>query len=207
VEPVIGRGRVLKEEEWFVEGHGIIEGRKDAHGIWIPMHPKNGRAYIWSPPPIVADAALEECMKAVHKRTDAFHVFLIPRLYSPLWSRMFHKLSNFVFQLSPGLWHWPDTMHKPLFISISLPLLTRSPWTLRRMPLLVGMERKLCQVLSLGEADGRDILCQLLQILRELACMPEDVAHRMLRMSGEGKVPAEDNNGGGGEPVVLARAM
>jgi hypothetical protein len=46
VEPVIGRGRVLKEEEWFVEGHSIIGGCKDAHGIWIPMHAKNGRAYI-----------------------------------------------------------------------------------------------------------------------------------------------------------------
>ncbi len=158
VEPVIGKGRVLKEEEWFVEGHGVIGGCKDAHRIWIPMHAKNGRAYIWSPPPIIADVALEECMKAVHKRTDAFHMFLIPRLHSPLWSRMFHKLSDFVFQFSPGLRHWPDTMHKPLFIGISLPLLTRSLWTLQRMPLLVGMERKLHQVLSLCEADGRDIL-------------------------------------------------
>ncbi len=75
------------------------------------------------------------------------------------------------------------------------------------MPLLVGMERKLCQVLSLGEADGRDILHQLLQIPRELACVPEDVARRMLRMSGEGKVPAKDDGGRGGETVVLARAM
>jgi hypothetical protein len=162
VEPVIGRGRMLKEEEWFVKGHGIIEGRKDAHRIWIPMHAKNRRAYIWSPPPIIADVALEECMKAVHKRMGAFHVFLIPRLYSSLWSRMFHKLSDLVFQLSPGLRHWPDTMHKPLFIGISLLLLTRSPCTLQRTPLLVGMERKLHQVLSLGEADGQDILRQLL---------------------------------------------
>jgi hypothetical protein len=93
---------VLKEEEWFVEGHGIIGGRKDAHWIWIPMHAKNGRAHIWSPPPIIADVALEECMQAVHKWTDTFHMFLIPRLYPPLWSRMFHKLSNFILQLSPG---------------------------------------------------------------------------------------------------------
>jgi hypothetical protein len=98
-------------------------------------------------------------------------------------------------------------MHEPLFIGISLPLLTRSPWTLQRMPLLVGMERKLCQVLSLSEADGRDLLCQLLQIPRELACVSEDVARKMLQMSGEGKVSIEDNNGQGGEPVVLATAL
>jgi hypothetical protein len=99
MEPIVGKGRVLKEEEWFIKGYGIIGGRKDAHGIWIPMHTKNGRALIWSPPPIIADVGLEECMKAVHKRTDAFHMFLIPRLYSPLWTCMFYKLSDLVFQL------------------------------------------------------------------------------------------------------------
>ena len=57
-----------------------------------------------------------------------------------------------------------------------------------------------------SEADGQDILCQLLGMMRELACMLEDVARRMLRMSREGKVPAEDDDGQGGEPVVLARA-
>jgi hypothetical protein len=105
MEPFVGKGRVLKEEEWFVRGCGIIGGCKDAHGIWIPMHAKNRRAYIWSPPPIIANVVLEECMKAVHKWTDAFHVFLIPRLYSPLWTCMFYELSDFVFQLSPGSQH------------------------------------------------------------------------------------------------------
>jgi hypothetical protein len=86
-------------------------------------------------------------------------------------------------------------MHEPLFIGISLPVLTRSPWTLRQMALLVGMEQKLRQVLSSGEADGRDLLHQLLRIPTKLACVSEDVAHKMLRMSGEGKVSIEDNDG------------
>ena len=120
------------------------------------------QVYIWSPPPVIADVALDECMKAVHKQTDAFHVFLIPRLYSPLWSCMFYKLSDFVFHLSPGFRHWPKTMHEPLFVGISLPLISRSPWSLQRTPLLVGLERRLRHVLSTGEAGGRDILCQLL---------------------------------------------
>ena len=58
--------------------------------------------YIWSPPLVIADVALEECMKAIHKRTDAIYVFVIPRLYSPLWTCMFYKVSDFVFHLSPG---------------------------------------------------------------------------------------------------------
>ncbi len=76
---------VLKVEEWFQEGHGIIGGFKDAHGVWMPRHAENGRVYLWSPLPIVANVALEECMKAIHKRTDAFHIFLIPKLFSPTW--------------------------------------------------------------------------------------------------------------------------
>ncbi len=97
-------------------------------------------------------------------------------------------------------------MHKPLFIGISLPLLSRSPWTLQQTLLLVGMEQKLRQVLSLGEADGWDLLRQLLQIPRELACVLEDVARKMLQMSGERKIPSEDDDRQGGKSVVLARA-
>jgi hypothetical protein len=84
-------------------------------------------------------------------------------------------------------------MHEPLFVDISLPLLSRSPWSLQRMPLLVGMERNLRQVLSASQADGRDILSQLLQVLRELVCMSEDMARKMLQMSGDGQVSPKDN--------------
>jgi len=67
---------------------------------------------------------------------------------------------------------------------------------------MVGLERKLRQVLSTGETDGQDILCQLLRIPRQLACVSEDVACRMLQMSGTREVPSEENNRRGGKPVV-----
>ena len=59
VEPVCGKLKVLGTDEWFVEGHGIIGGMKDSHGIWIPTHAKNGKAYLWSLTPVIADVALE----------------------------------------------------------------------------------------------------------------------------------------------------
>ena len=105
LKPVAGQVLWLSPEEWFVEGHGIVGGMKDLHGVWIPTHAKNRRACVWEPPPVIADVALEECLKAVHKRTDAYHVFLIPRLYSPLWLCMFYKLSDFVLHISPGNVH------------------------------------------------------------------------------------------------------
>jgi hypothetical protein len=48
----------------------FIGGEKDAHGIWIPNHAINGRAYLWSPAPVIAEVALEESLKAIHKQTD-----------------------------------------------------------------------------------------------------------------------------------------
>jgi hypothetical protein len=127
VGPAVDKGWVLNSEEWFVEGHGIIGGKADAHGIWIPIHAGNSMAYIWSPPPVIADVALEVCLKAIHKCPDAFHIFLVPRLYSPLWLQMFYKLSEFSFHISSGLWYWPLLMHEPLFVGIVLPLLSRKP--------------------------------------------------------------------------------
>jgi hypothetical protein len=195
VEPVLGESKVLSSKEWFQEGHGITGGKRESRGIWIPRHVADRKAYIWLPPPVIADVALEECAKAIHKRTDAYHIFLIPQLYSPLWMQMFYKLSDFVFKLPPGSRHWPSSMHEPLLVGISLPLLTRNPWSLRRTPLLVDLERQLRQVLSSRKEDGGDILCKLLQALRQVASVSENVACRMLQMPGPREVSGEENSG------------
>ena len=195
VEPVLGGLKLLSPEEWFVEGHGIVGGKKDARGVWIPTHAEGGKAYLWSPPPVIADVALEECLKAVHKRTDSFHIFVIPRLFTPRWMRLLYKLADFVFHIQPGSRVWPSDMHEPLFVGISLPLLSRFPWTLRGTPLLVGLERQLCKVQGSGQGDGRDILQQLLRTPGVLARVSEGVARKMLRMSGDGAVPNEESGG------------
>jgi hypothetical protein len=128
LEPaLLGMAHVLRESQWFLEGHGIIGGRKDHHGVWLLIHAANGKSYIWAPASMIANIALEECLKAVHKCTDSYHVFLIPRLYSPLWLRLFFKLSNFVFHVSRGLRYWLASMHVQLFIGISLLMLSRFP--------------------------------------------------------------------------------
>ena len=137
VAPILGDSKVLVPEEWFREGHGIVGSTKDSTGLWIPQHASDGKVYIWTPPPVIADVALEECAKAIHKRNDAYHIFLIPHLYSPLWMRLLYKVSDFVFQLPLASPHWPSSMHEPLFIGILFPLLNRNPWSLRQTPLLV----------------------------------------------------------------------
>ncbi len=73
----------LAINDWFGVGHGVVGGTLDKHQVWIPSHPPNGQVYWWDPPPVVADIALEEAMTARHKRSDAVHIFTIPRLFSP----------------------------------------------------------------------------------------------------------------------------
>ena len=83
--PILGESKGLSVEGWFQEGHGITGGAKGRCGIWTPTHAAEGRSYIWAPPMVIADVALEECAKAIHKRTNAYHILIIPRLYTPLW--------------------------------------------------------------------------------------------------------------------------
>lgn len=184
----------LREEEWFVEGHGIIGGKRDSHDIWIPTHAPNGRLYWWDPPPVLAEVALEEALKARHKRSDTYHIFSIPRLFTPSWTRLFHKFADFVVKLPVGSTHWPLGMHEPLFIGIALPYIRYHPWTLRGTPLLVDMEGQLRQMLSTGEGDGRHILRELLRIPSRISRVSEDVACGVLRMSRKREVPNVSDN-------------
>lgn len=199
------KANILKVEEWFQEGHGISGGEKGAHGVWIPRHAPNGRVYLWTPPPVIADVALEECMKAIHKRTDAFHIFLIPRLFSPAWLRLFYKFADFMFVIPVGSPLWPHNMHEPLFVGISLPFIRCRPWSLRGTPLLVELAGRLREVFKSGEGDGRNILCQLLRIPGRLGSMSDDMARQVLRVPGEGPVPHEDPSRRRGKPVVQAK--
>jgi hypothetical protein len=71
--------------------------------------------------------------------------------------------------------------------------------------LLVDLDWQLHQVLCSHEGDGGDILRKLLQTLKQLASVPEDVACWMLQMSGPGEVPNKENSGWRRKQVVQAQ--
>ena len=137
----------LTPEGWYEEGHGITGGTLDSHKVWIPTHGDKNELFLWAPQPPVADAALEELLKARHKRTDTFHVVLIPRLMTPRWRRLFNKACDFTFVVSPGSAFWPADMFEPLWVGIVLPFTHRRPWCFKRAPLLVEIGRDLQEVL------------------------------------------------------------
>jgi hypothetical protein len=53
-------------------------------------------------PPAIAEAALEEFLKAWHKGADTFHDVLVLWLMTPRWRRLFKKASDFTFVVSLG---------------------------------------------------------------------------------------------------------
>ncbi len=75
----------LTPKGWFEEGHVITGGVLNRHKVWMLTHCKKKQMILWAPPPAVADATLEELLKARHKRTDLFHVVVIPWLMTPRW--------------------------------------------------------------------------------------------------------------------------
>jgi hypothetical protein len=118
----------LTPEGWFEEGHGIRGGSRDKHRIWMPTHEPKNELHLWAPQPPVADATLEELLKARHKRTDTFHVVITPRLMTPRWWWLFAKACDFTFVVSPGASFLPDGMYEPLWVGILLPFSVHRPW-------------------------------------------------------------------------------
>ena len=179
----------LTPEEWFVEGHGILGGSPDKHGVWMPTHEDSYKLHLWAPPPAVADAMLEELLKARHKRTDTFHVIVIPRLMAPRWRRLFHKVSDIHFVVPPGASFWPSHLYEPLWVGIVLPFIPHRPWCLKRAPLMVELAIKLREVCKERDVLARNILRKLLKLPSRLAGVSPSVARGVLHMPGDGSIP------------------
>ena len=176
----------LTPEGWFEEGHGIVGGALDHNNVWMPTHGKGGRMFLWAPPPAVADVAMEEVLKARHKRPDTFHVMLVPRLMTPRWRRLFRKACDFSFVVSPGCPHWPTNMYEPLWVGIVLPFIKHRPWCLKRAPLLLEVGRELRGVLEAGEGNERDILRKLTLLPRRVDALSFHLACGVLHLPGPG---------------------
>jgi hypothetical protein len=162
-----------------------VGGTLDKNKVWIPTHEGKNKIHLWTPLPAVADAALEELLKARHKRTDTFHVVLIPRLMAPRWHQLFNKVCDFTFLVSPGFTCWPDQMHEPLWVGIILPFCPHRPWCFKRAPFLVELARDSREVLSTSQADGRDILRKLLKLPQTVAHLSERMACGVLHIPGQ----------------------
>ena len=183
----------LTPEGWFEEGHGITGGALDKRNIWIPNHEPSNQWHLWCPPPAAADAALEELAKARHKRTDTYHVLAIPRLMAPRWRRLFNKVCDFSFVVSPGTSFWPEGMFEPLWVGIVLPFTHHRPWSFKRSPLLVELGIELRGLLPESEAAARALLRKLCHLPKRIRTLSQRVACGVLHMPGPGSIPNRED--------------
>ena len=118
----------LTPMKWFSEGHDDIGGWRQDSGEGID-HPilKEGRTYVWAPPPFAADVASAKLRKARIKRQGLAHVFVCPRLCTPLWMKQLYKASDVDFEIPSGTPGWPTHMHEPLLIGLLFPFLRHLP--------------------------------------------------------------------------------
>jgi hypothetical protein len=105
--------KVLSPAGWYKEGHS------DGH-------------FIWSPPPAVADAVLEQLCEAVISRPWNAHVFVCPAHMTYRWRKQLRKVSDLVLTIRVGGALWPHCLHEPLVFGLTCPLLAYSPWRVKK---------------------------------------------------------------------------
>jgi len=185
IEPTLRQNEkleILSEEDWFWRAHDIVGGANNADGIWIPKF-KPG-IFLWVPPPAAGQFAVEELRAARNKRTQSLHIFLIPRLFTPLWKRQLSRVSDLYLELPfvEGVWD-KSIYHEPLTLVFIFPFLTHSPWRLRRSSTFLEMGRMLPRLWKEGNIPPGTLLRQLLSFSRDLESMSKDMVCKMLRSS------------------------
>ena len=154
----------LSPADWFDKGHGVEGGHMDPRGLWVPVKSRDNW-YLWCPPPMAADVAVEELMYSRHKRTQLNHLFIVPRLATQLWRKKLFKVSNLVFEIPPGSCSfWPMSGHEPLLIRLTLCFVSCPPWQLRQSHSILEVGRQLQGVWAAEKGSERALLRELLQL-------------------------------------------
>ena len=151
---------VLKPDEWYTRGHGILGGGHNLDDLWMPTYERSTK--MWVPPPEAAFEAIEELARARHMDPTVSHIFVCPRLMIYSWRKLLIKLSDLIFYVEAGSRpFWPKNMHEPLIVGIVLTFRNTCPWQLRRSEPILELERELLSVRHRAPGTELDILRKL----------------------------------------------
>ncbi len=171
----------LDYDDWYERGHDILGGEKNQDGIWLPNLVSGN--FVWSPPPALALACLEEIRKARHKRQTSTHIFICPRIMTPSWKRHLTRAADIVLEIPAGsLSCWSTDQHEPLLIGFLFPFLQHRPWQLRNAPKILEMGRKMQDMLKENKGPKGSLLREFWSLPRRLSRMPEHLVQRVLRV-------------------------
>ena len=132
---------------------------------------------------------VEELSKARHKRQQSQHLFIVPRLMSPLWRKQLYKAADLVITLPCGHPAWPLSMYEPLTLAFVFPFLNSWPWQLCGSIYLLALGRELCRVWRDNQRGEGPLLRQLWGTAKALQGMPQELAWQMLQSEQVNDLP------------------
>jgi hypothetical protein len=153
---------------------------------------------VWTPPPAIADAALEQLCDARHTRPTTFHVIATPNIMTYLWRKTLRKLADVMFLVPLGNNVWPSSMHESLTIAIVAPLLNRMPWSLRSTKLTSDLEKDMSGVWDTDCRWQGARLRKCWDQATSLGFMSGSLTREWLQAEGSGPVPNSEHKGPGG---------
>ena len=184
----------LEPEQWFTRGHDHDENRwetnLDFEDGWKMEFPAIRKGVmIWTPSPCTSDVAVEELRKARHKRQISQHLFVVPRLMSPLWRKQLYKAADLVVTIPCGHDCWPNNMYEPLTLAFVFPFINSRPWQLRGSIYLLALGRELSRVWRDNEGGEGPILRELWSVAETLRDMSPKLAWKMLQSESIPGIP------------------
>ena len=170
----------LEPQDWLWKGQGLDSVMEfNVDGMAFPTRSRQ-RVFLWAPPPCIADIALEYLRESIHKRHDAIHIFIVPKLMTYVWRKILLKTCDLSFYLDAGHDCWKSEMHESIMCGIYLPLLHCYPWTLRRSGSVLEMERLLSKLPKSEAGTKGTLLRKFLLLTRRFPSMPERMVRKLL---------------------------
>jgi len=192
----------LGQEVEFLEPRGwFCEGFKEG-------------AFVWSPPPAAAGAAVEQMARAKHRRPHCLHIAVIPRLMTVHWQKQLLKACDLVIRIPAKVPFWSSKQHEPVLIALALPLCKHRPWRLRSTKLMGDAERSLRSMWHQGAEGSGRFLRQLLARTRSLDTLPYGMVREVLSADFERSLPSaaaqrqagkRDRHGPGGAAISASK--
>jgi hypothetical protein len=192
----------LGQEVEFLEPRGwFCEGFKEG-------------AFVWSPPPAAAGAAVEQMARAKHRRPHCLHIAVIPRLMTVHWQKQLLKTCDLVIRIPAKVPFWSSKQHEPVLIALALPLCKHRPWRLRGTQLMGNAERSLRSMWHQGAEGSGRFLRQLLARTRSLDTLPYGMVREVLSADFERSLPSaaaqrqagkRDRHGPGGAAISASK--
>jgi hypothetical protein len=137
--------------------------------------------FVWTPPPVIADAAVIQLAEAIHVRPWNTHIVLIPTLMTSAWRKTLSKACDLRITLPFDEDLWPKEIEfEKLTLAFSFPLLARNPWRVKRSQVFEKYELQMHGMQGEGVAFQRDLLRQFWLSARALQSMPSGLARSLL---------------------------